>query len=479
LTIASQNPAFNKLVVPLKGQGGVPDIDGVAQVNLNPVPLNCAGPKNFADTTYVILNVGDCDLRIDSLLTSFPFSVLSPPVPQTIPKGSSLGVRLRFTPDSARVYAGVLRIKSNDPDEPSTFIDLRGAGVSVPDIAVAPLEIDFGNVPIGSSKSLDLLRIKNEGRQTLRVDSLVISCPQFTTEAKEFVLRNCSDDTAVIVAFKPTSPGPIECTLKIFSNDPDIGENPVVVILKANGAAPSISANPLQHDFGILCSKDSLTVVIASRGQTPLQVDSLVFSNPAFFTRHAQSFLVAENDSEKVIVYFAPVAGRPDSGTLSIYSNDKTNSPVVVNLNGAGGAPMIAGRRSIDFGIVPVGCTGGNSSTQTYVFRNIGPCELVIDTAFTAGDFAIIAGGGQEILRPGDSTNIVLQFTPSSPTPKTGTLTIVSNDPDEREFGISLSGRGLARQILRWTRCCWILVWWRSIALSVCRSKSRMRARCS
>lgn len=443
LSIFSNDTTKNPIVVNLHGKGGVPDIAAATTVVFDTVEVQtCAGNANSDTTTLVIHNQGNCNLVVDSLdVISVVFSLVTPSARYVIPPGGSLQVKLKFTPTAPGDASAVLRIFSDDPDERPFLVTLRGHGLAAPDIDVTPLALDFGSVPVGN-KMPKSLQAKNVGAMTLVVDSLVISSPVFTTEAQEFALE-CNEDSLVTVVFTPTDTGAFAATLRIYSNDPN--ENPLVVTLRGNGIAPVIAVNPGSLDFGVVCGPVDSIIVVSNEGKADLQVDSLRFSNTAFSTTHADSFVVAPDGREEITVHFTPVAGRDTSGTLSIFSNDKAKNPLVVNLHGTGGVPDIAGALEVKFDTVSVACgSPADSARQTYVIRNLGSCDLLIDTLTVTGDFSIISGGGKQAIKPGESKSVVLQFTPNTAKVHADTLKIVSNDPDELPFKVVLSGVGVA-----------------------------------
>ncbi|MGH7449921.1 MAG: choice-of-anchor D domain-containing protein, partial [bacterium] len=443
LSIYHSDKPNSPTVVGLHGKGGVPDIAAATTIVFAPVPVQtCAGNTNSDTKMLVIHNEGGCDLVVDSLDTFPPFSLVTPSARYVIHAGDSLEIKLKFTPTVPGDTSAVLRIFSDDPDERPFLVTLRGHGLAAPDIDVTPLVLNFDSVVVGAKKPLPL-SIKNVGALTLVVDSLVISSPVFFTETGEFVL-DCNEDSLVTVIFAPISRGTFQATLKIYSNDPD--ENPVEVKLIGVGTAPIVSADPLTIDFGTVCHDSLLYTVLSNTGDGPLQVDSLVFSNSAFSTDHdPPPYLVAAGKRDTIRVRFTPVAGREDTGTLSIYNSDRRNSPIVVNLHGKGGVPDIAGAPEVKFDTVSVVCSGpASSARQTYVIRNVGICDLQIDTLTVTGDFSIISGGGARTIAPNDSASVVLQFVPSTPKDHVDTLKIASNDPDESPFMVVLRGVGVA-----------------------------------
>ena len=78
--------------------------------------------------------------------------------------------------------------------------------------------------------------------------------------------------------------------------------------------------------------------------------------------------------------------------------------------------------------------------------RNTGGAALTIPTVTTiganAGDFIVATAGMTTPVSPGGSTSFTVAFAPTGNTsgPRTATLRIANDDPDENPFDISLTG---------------------------------------
>jgi hypothetical protein len=90
------------------------------------------------ELSVTITNAGSCDLRVSAVEltpeTTADFSIVDGGGALIRP-GDDLAARVRFTPSSATAASGVLRISSDDADEPTVEVSLRGTGSGVPQIA--------------------------------------------------------------------------------------------------------------------------------------------------------------------------------------------------------------------------------------------------------------------------------------------------------------------------------------------------------
>jgi outer membrane protein assembly factor BamB len=376
ISIFSNDLKKNPMVVNVSGSGGVADIDGLAEAVFDTVEVQtCANIVNFDDTTYVIRNLGVCNLNITGLIASGDFRVISPAVPAPVPANGSLNVVLRFTPKTEGRKTGILKIQSDDPNDPEMTVALRGLGHEAPDIDVAAKVVDFGKVPVGNSKRMAVI-VKNLGADTLFVVGAEIMPSEFATESQEKFLL-CGDSLQIPVAFSPKVAGRIDGKLLIRSNDPN--ENPLVVPVTGIGTVPDIAVMPDTLDFGAVCLGENkvLFVAVKNEGMDTLRVDSLKFSNPAFTSEHVKPFVLAPGASEKISVRFTPVTVGKKNEALSIYSDDLDENPVVVKLLAEGIGALIAIRTTpSDSGEVCLGQTG----TTNVCVVNVGNCVLRVDS---------------------------------------------------------------------------------------------------
>lgn len=81
------------------------------------------------------------------------------------------------------------------------------------------------------------------------------------------------------------------------------------------------------------------------------------------------------------------------------------------------------------------------SITRTFVLRNIGNASLLISGVNVSGSsyFTVLPPSPTTVL-PGQSTNIVVQFTPTIPGPASATITVLTNDSDESSYTFDVYG---------------------------------------
>jgi hypothetical protein len=187
--------------------------NGGAQLNVTNMTITGANASEFAKATG-----GTC-------ATTYPINLAA---------GGSCTQNVTFTPSSVGAKTATLAITSNDGDTPTANVSLTGTGIA-PDIAVAPVALDFDPELVGSTSAAKEVAISNTGSAPLNINSIVIS----GTNAAMFAVATggvapCASLTPTIAAganctvnvtFTPTSAGAKTASLDISSND---GDTPTV-----------------------------------------------------------------------------------------------------------------------------------------------------------------------------------------------------------------------------------------------------------
>jgi hypothetical protein len=198
-----------------------------------------------ARQTVTIANKGNANLSLQSVSfvqdsnPDFSYAPLAQ-LPLTIEPGSAVAVTVVFLPSMAGDALGVLKITSDDADAPFADIILTGAGI-VPDIAVEPVSIDFGQWLIGTS-SVSTALIANHGDAELIIDSLNWldgGSADFALAALPALPLTIAPAGSVEleVIYTPTAAGAAAATLVINSDDPD---QPIVNITVAGEAVSPV-----------------------------------------------------------------------------------------------------------------------------------------------------------------------------------------------------------------------------------------------
>ena len=167
-------------------------------------------------------------------------------------------------------------------------------------------------------------------------------------------------------------------------------------------------------------------------GSDPLLTESA-------YTLELNDDIIIPFSSSDLSVIFAPTSYGDFIADALIYSNDPFQPMVTFSMSGFGYAPMPdidLETLSIDFG----GVMNGLTEQESFNIYNIGEISLTIDTVYCTVNFSVIPTSGT--IDAGDSLALDVTFAPDGDSSFTGTMTIVSNDPDEGNLMVALSGTG-------------------------------------
>jgi len=341
LTITSNDPDEGNLTYTLTGKGvNPPDID----VTPSLVDFGTVVAGQSKDITVTIKNniTNGADLVISNITVSGNgYTLPTPPsYPITLSAGSTYQITIRFTPPTSGQFSGSLTISSNDPDEGSFKVDLKGNGSVPPDISVSPASLDFGDVLLNQSKTLTLT-ISNIGGSALQITNIQITGPGFSFKTQPQVpvtIQPGGNPVSIEVLFIPVNAQNYTGQITITSNDPD---SPTTTIqLTGRGiSAPNIEVTPASLDFGkvqINTTSDK-TITIKNTGTEVLNISEETISGSQAFTIVSQSFnQIPAGEARNVTVRFSPTGELPYAGNLIISSNDPDTPSIQVPLTGEG-----------------------------------------------------------------------------------------------------------------------------------------------
>ena len=215
-----------------------------------------------------------------------------------------------------------------------------------------------------------------------------------------------------------------------------------------------IAVLPASHDYGSLLVNTNLSQSFAIRndGEADLHVDGLSLGGlnaSAFSLGNVDlPFVVPQGQSQNVQVNFNPTTTGIKHATLQISSDDPNENPFNVSLTGRAvdsvAPDIVVDPMSHDYGTVVINV----GVSTTFEIRNDGINDLTVTGTTLLGAqtnlFAIISGGAPFILGAGETRSVEVSFTPDAEGSAAATLRIVSDDPDEGEVDVVLTGSGLS-----------------------------------
>jgi len=330
-----------------------------------------------------------------------------------------------------------------------TILHLSGISAPEPLIYIDPTEIDFGEV-VEFNTSEEELTIRNIGVEVLTVSNIVSTdADHFTINFDQEFTLDPEESRVFTVTFAPDVDQVFEAELQITSDSP--GRELSTVALSGTGLPtppPILTLSADSHDFGEvqIGLPQTWNLTLRNTGYGTLDITAINPSHADFTTNFPEGGVeLARNQARVVTVTFDPQNEAAYNETLTIISNhnDQEGSETIVTVTGdavAEGVPDIAlNRNSIAFGEVLV----GESENATLRISNNGSGNLTVTNLVTAGDGFSVDWDGNQVVNPQSSIDVQVTFTPPDYEVYEGTLTVHSDDPQDPQVEIPLSGEGV------------------------------------
>ncbi|MBI4877535.1 MAG: choice-of-anchor D domain-containing protein, partial [Acidobacteria bacterium] len=339
LEIESDSPLKPVLSIPL--EGGMADAEqprlvlGDDSIDFGAVPAGGA-----LTLPLELRNAGAAALSGVKLTASPAVFTVQPATVASLAGGATATVNVKFMPVAAGLVEGTLSVGE-------LSVPLRGSGVVSPQPAIelAVRSLDFGDVPAGQRKELNLT-VRNRGTATLQVSPLAVNSPVFSFRPATLSVP-AGAERELTVIFAPVQTGVQTATLRIGSNDRTNSE--LTVALRGAGTSTPqppaadvrMEVTPAALDFGsvpVRGAKD-LSLTVRSTGAAPLTVSALAVDNPGFTVASpAAPFTVNFGSSVSVLIRFAPDRVAAFSATLTLRGNATAQPSLTIPLTGAGAA---------------------------------------------------------------------------------------------------------------------------------------------
>lgn len=186
----------------------------------------------------------------------------------TVAPGDSatLGVRVDAQGLDAGTYHDAAGIVTNDPGRGWIRVPVRMDVWGLPQIAVAPDSLDFGEVFLGQQGSR-ALTIRNDGHAALNVTGMTVEGGGFGLSGPTAFTLAPAAAAQVTVTFQPPSEGASAGVLRVASDDP---ANPLAAVPLAGigRLAPAITVEPDSFRFELVAG-DSASGALRVRNSGP------------------------------------------------------------------------------------------------------------------------------------------------------------------------------------------------------------------
>lgn len=403
-----------------------------------------------ASQAVTVTNTGTTAITFSSIAASAQFTETDN-CGTSLAVSSSCTINVTFTPTAIGAQTGSLTLTDSDPSSPQT-IALTGTGINgTPQAALSPATVSFGNEPISTTSSAQVVVLSNTGTAPLSITSVSIT----GTNPSDFAETSaCGSSLAagsscnISVNFTPASATSFSASLSVANN---AANSPQTASLTGTGTAPQATLAPSSLSFNNQATGSTSTaqnVTLSNPGTAPLSITSIAFSGgtvATFSETNNCGASLGAGASCTIAVTFTPTAIGAASTTLTV--TDSVAGPQIVAISGTGVAPpapvAALTPSSLAFATTNVSST---AATQTLTLTNSGNAPLLLGGISIGGSnassFAQTNNCGTSVAAGGSCT-ITVSFTPTAAGALSATLSVADNASTSPQ-GASLAGTGLA-----------------------------------
>jgi hypothetical protein len=306
----------------------------------------------------VVRNIGDQPLEIGTLriasgdFNQFRINLNNNDLPGILAAGAEATIMVIYDPGIGGEHHSVLEIVSDDVNEGEIHIALNGRGMA-PRLCPEPLVVDFGNVATGECL-VQTFTITSCGLLDLVVENVLMN----TDSSPDFALVNLPTvplplgpgaTQDISVEYCPQEMGSDHGGVDLFSNDPasDPGSHLTGTVSLLGTSVPracEIAATPFAVNFGgvVQNNTEEVDLVVSNQGTDVCTLERVEISANtadnefAIVSAPAADTILNPGDVVTVVLSYTPINLGVDTGTLSLFGNDKDGNEIRVDLNGEG-----------------------------------------------------------------------------------------------------------------------------------------------
>jgi hypothetical protein len=255
LTLTS-NAGGGTTNIPLSGTGTATTSPQLT-VSASSLAFGNVAVNSNATLPLTLTSSGTAPLTINSdVISGADFTASGVNFPITLNPSQSVTLIVKFAPQATGAVTGQITISSNSSTGGSTVVQLSGTGTTtaVATLQVSPTSVDFGDVNVGSTKTLNLT-LTSTGTAPLTISTAKLSGTGFSDSGASFpVTLNPNQSVILQVQFDPTSAGAVNGMLTINSNSSTGATTQVQISgtgtavpheIDLNWDAPASSADPV------------------------------------------------------------------------------------------------------------------------------------------------------------------------------------------------------------------------------------------
>jgi len=384
--------------------------------------------------SVTVTNIGTSDLVISNITSSNSLFSINPNN-STITAGQNRKFYITFAPLTDGIKNGTIIFTNNAAKNRDTIL-LTGRGVS-PIFSVSPINLNFGNVLIGTSKK-DSVVVTNLGTSVLTINNVTSYNFQYLANpVSSSILPGMSK--VFVISFSPQSDGVKTGACFSYHDADNLRDS---ISMNGVGISPKFVINPRSINFGevntALTKRDSIK--ITNTGTSDLLVYE-VFSTDNHFVVTETGASIAPGDTHTFYVLFTPLTAETHSGFIRFKFNAAiTTDAIAVTGKGIGDplAPVfVLNQKNYDLGSIQC----GEKTTKTVTITNFGTANLTILGSSSSNVYYSVAPA-VAVIAPNTTQDFIITFAPLKGGIQTGKIYFYHNASNTID-SINVTGLGL------------------------------------
>jgi hypothetical protein len=394
--------------------------------------------------SLTIENTGGVTLTLGAPTVSSSDFVVTGQCPASLAPGASCAISIVFAPTATGQRSGTVTLTANVQGGTLTA-NVQGTGTQASTMVLTPLRMNFGEIRIGQTSSVQYLTVANTGAAVAGLRPLNISGPFSITANTCGSTLPVNTSCTVGVVFSPTASGAASGSL--VATD-DAGTQ--TALLSGNGQTgptDGLSASSLTfaaQTIGTTSAAQQVTVTnVGDSALTNIKVQV----TGDFPATNLCGISLPGHSTCAVQVVYSPKAVGAERGQMTI--QDALGAQVVA-LNGTGippasgsGITATLSPLTIDFGIQGVHSI---SSPQTLTVINTGGTALSGISVAASQGFAIANNACTVAIAPGASCMVAVTFAPLATGTQEGTVQVTASGA-AAPFNVPVTGVGADFQL--------------------------------
>ncbi len=439
ITISSNDPDRGTQTVSVSVIVQPPPVPAIA-VQQTAVDFGTVVAGQTGQQTITIRNTGTAPLEVTGIESDVSGLTFDPSAFTLSPNGSQT-VTITFPSSTAGTFSGLITISSNDPDRGTRTVSVSVIvqPPPVPAISVQQTPVNFGTIEAGQTGE-QKITIENTGTAPLQITGIESDVSGLSFSPSTFTLAPNGSQT-VTITFPSSTAGEFSGLITISSNDPDRATQTLSVsgIVQA-APVPAITVQETAINFGTVEVAQTVQqmITVTNMGTAPLEITSIESDVPGL-TFDTTMFTLEPEGSQTVTVTFPSSTEGTFSGNITISSNDPDRATrtlsVSVIVQAAPAPVLVVGAPAIDFGSIDAEKT----AQQIFTITNTGTADLEI-TGIESDVPGLTFDPVMFTLSPDSSATITITFPRPMEGEFSGSVNILSNDPDRAKLMLTISG---------------------------------------